>query len=57
MSASEVRKITWEELEKHNTPDDAWIGLNGNVYDVTKWTKFHPGGADFLHYGMISASF
>jgi len=42
------RKITWEELEQHNTPKDAWIGLNGKVYDITNWMKHHPGGQEFL---------
>lgn len=37
------KEITWEELAKHNKPNDAWIGLYGSVYDVSKWGRSHPG--------------
>eukprot|EP00928_Gymnodinium_smaydae_P038749 TRINITY_DN2664_c0_g3_i3.p1 TRINITY_DN2664_c0_g3~~TRINITY_DN2664_c0_g3_i3.p1 ORF type:complete len:1003 (+),score=297.36 TRINITY_DN2664_c0_g3_i3:444-3011(+) len=36
--------ITMEEVAKHNTKEDAWIVLNGEVIDVTKWISIHPGG-------------
>ena len=36
--------ITYEELEKHNSPQDAWIAVDGKVYDVTKYATIHPGG-------------
>lgn len=36
--------ITWEELQKHNKPEDAWICIEGKVYDVTKYAPIHPGG-------------
>eukprot|EP00928_Gymnodinium_smaydae_P038746 TRINITY_DN2664_c0_g2_i1.p1 TRINITY_DN2664_c0_g2~~TRINITY_DN2664_c0_g2_i1.p1 ORF type:complete len:1009 (+),score=201.31 TRINITY_DN2664_c0_g2_i1:106-3027(+) len=36
--------ITMEEVAKHNKKDDAWIVLNGEVIDVTKWIPIHPGG-------------
>eukprot|EP00298_Acanthocystis_sp_HF-20_P002153 c12597_g1_i1.p1 GENE.c12597_g1_i1~~c12597_g1_i1.p1 ORF type:complete len:465 (+),score=200.58 c12597_g1_i1:35-1429(+) len=36
--------ITFEEVEKHNRHDDAWLIIHGKVYDVTKWSKTHPGG-------------
>lgn len=38
------RVITWEELSKHNTINDAWIAIKGRVYDVTQFAKAHPGG-------------
>jgi len=38
------RSITLEELSKHTKKDDVWVSLNGQVLDVTKWVKFHPGG-------------
>ena len=36
--------ITYEELSKHKTPEDAWIAVDGKVYDVTKYSPIHPGG-------------
>ena len=36
--------ISYEELAKHNSPADAWIAVEGRVYDVTKYATIHPGG-------------
>ena len=38
------KKYTMKEVSKHSTPDDGWIVINGNIYDITKWIPFHPGG-------------
>jgi alkylation response protein AidB-like acyl-CoA dehydrogenase/predicted heme/steroid binding protein len=40
--------LTREEVAKHSTPDDAWVIVDGDVYDVTKFAKLHPGGAGLL---------
>lgn len=40
--------VTMEELAKHNKPDDAWVLIDGVVYDVTKFAALHPGGKDLL---------
>ncbi|CAM8929384.1 unnamed protein product [Rhodiola kirilowii] len=44
--AEEKRKkyITSSELRSHDKADDLWISIQGKVYDVTKWSKDHPGG-------------
>ncbi|CAG8697317.1 16590_t:CDS:2, partial [Acaulospora morrowiae] len=42
------KKFTWEELAKHNTRDDAYVAVRGNVYDITNFIKNHPGGEDIL---------
>lgn len=44
------RKYTWQEVHRHNTATDCWIVIDGKVYDVTKWIKYHPGGALPLLY-------
>lgn len=36
--------VSPDELAAHVYEDDAWISLNGVVYDVTKYLKHHPGG-------------
>ena len=38
------KSISLEEIEKHNTEENGWIVLDGNVYDVS--TYDHPGGKD-----------
>jgi len=45
------RKIKLKEVAKHGKKEDAWIGLFGNVYDVTDWIHIHPGG-DIILYGI-----
>jgi alkylation response protein AidB-like acyl-CoA dehydrogenase/predicted heme/steroid binding protein len=41
-------EITREEVAKHCKPDDAWIIVDGDVYDVTRFAKMHPGGKQTL---------
>lgn len=36
--------IPMSEVAKHNTKEDCWIVLFGEVLDVTKWVSIHPGG-------------
>ncbi|GAO49291.1 hypothetical protein G7K_3443-t1 [Saitoella complicata NRRL Y-17804] len=38
------QKVTPSELKKHRRKDDAWMALNGKVYNVTAYLPFHPGG-------------
>lgn len=45
------QKFTWQEIQKHNTPDNAWVVYMNKVYDVSNWHE-HPGGAViFTHAG------
>lgn len=38
-------EITNEELQKHNTDNDAWVSYDGYVYDVSEYVRYHPAGA------------
>ena len=38
------KKITLEEVKKHNKKSDAWLVINNKVYNVTNWIDKHPGG-------------
>jgi len=42
------KKITWEELHKHNVESDCWLAVRGKVYNVTPWVSKHPGGVDTI---------
>ena len=35
---------TMADVEKHNTEQDCWVVVNGQVLDVTKFLPDHPGG-------------
>lgn len=46
-----LRPITMSEIKKHNTENSLWTVLNGNVYDLTMYLDYHPGGAKKLMMG------
>ena len=49
--AAAGRKISWQEVQKHRTPEDAWVVYHNKVYDVSNWLE-HPGGTViFTHAG------
>lgn len=41
---NEVKYYTRAEIEKHNKIEDLWVIINNTVYDLTNFTKDHPGG-------------
>lgn len=45
---SSGKTLSIEEVEKHNKRDDAWLILDGKVYDVTSVLDWHPGGANAI---------
>ena len=56
-ASSELPRYTRKEVAEHKCENDAWIVLNGEVYDVTRWLSRHPGGAKvLLHYAGEDAT-
>jgi cytochrome b involved in lipid metabolism len=53
---SKFRMVTEEELAAHFTRHDAWVCLDGAVYDITGFLKNHPKGGQFLMYAGKDAS-
>ena len=43
-----TRTFTWDEVHKHTSKEDRWIVIDGNVYDITRFQKRHPGGAKII---------
>jgi fatty acid desaturase len=41
-------KISHSELQKHASDKDAWLLIDGQVYDVSSFQHRHPGGLELL---------
>ncbi|ORZ31890.1 cytochrome b5-like heme/steroid binding domain-containing protein, partial [Catenaria anguillulae PL171] len=44
-------RLTMDEVAKHKSVDDCWTVLNGKVYNMTAYVKYHPGGVKQLMKG------
>ncbi|KAL4472913.1 hypothetical protein ABPG72_007790 [Tetrahymena utriculariae] len=49
---AEIKGYTMQEVAHHNTENDAWIVINGKIYDVTHYLNYHPGGKAKLMLGV-----
>jgi len=38
-----------DDVAKHNKPEDLWIIVDEDVYDLTKFADEHPGGKKSKH--------
>ncbi|XP_039620113.1 acyl-CoA 6-desaturase isoform X1 [Polypterus senegalus] len=48
---------TWEEIQKHNLKTDKWLVIERKVYNITEWSKRHPGGTRVIsHYAGEDAT-
>lgn len=45
---SRKRTVKMSEVVKHNTPEDCWVVLHGEVYDLTEFAKSHFGGSELI---------
>ncbi|PKK41207.1 hypothetical protein CI102_14651 [Trichoderma harzianum] len=44
-----TRKVSTQEVSRHNKRDDTWIVVDGEVYDMTEFAPEHPGGPEIIH--------
>jgi len=45
---AELRNISTDELQHHNTEDDCWVVIHGLVYDLTDFVDEHPAGPESI---------
>ncbi|KAI9897690.1 hypothetical protein N3K66_007546 [Trichothecium roseum] len=43
-----MEEFTAGQIAEHNSPEDAWMTIHGQVYNVSKYLQDHPGGPDVL---------
>lgn len=43
-----VTRISMEEVEEHNQPDDCWVVLHDQVFDLTEYAPTHPGNSEII---------
>jgi len=43
--------VTTTELKKHSSRENAWMAINGLVFNVTAYMDYHPGGWEELVRG------
>jgi cytochrome b involved in lipid metabolism len=48
MTGGEVRSYSWEDIRKHDKENDAWVVMDGEVFDVSKFLNEHPGGSSVV---------
>lgn len=44
----ELKVFTRDEVAKHTSENDAWIIIDSEVYDISKFAAMHPGGEALL---------
>ncbi|CAG7849226.1 Cytochrome b2, mitochondrial; AltName: Full=L-lactate dehydrogenase [Cytochrome]; AltName: Full=L-lactate ferricytochrome C oxidoreductase; Short=L-LCR; Flags: Precursor [Serendipita indica DSM 11827] len=40
--------VSYEEVQRHNSAEDCWLVIDGQVYDVTAFLDLHPGGKQVI---------
>ena len=48
--------LTADEVKKHNSEEDCWAIISGQVYDITDYVSNHPGGDEILRACGIDAT-
>lgn len=44
----QAKTFTISEVALHDSKEDCWTVISGNVYDLTKFINRHPGGDEIL---------
>jgi predicted heme/steroid binding protein len=47
-NSSAEKTFTIEEVAEHNAEGNCWVAIHGSVYDISRFSSEHPGGAAVL---------
>jgi hypothetical protein len=47
-----LRDVTMDEVMEHDSESDGWTVIDGKVYEISPYLKYHPGGAKILRVGL-----
>lgn len=47
-TVSNAHDVSLDELARHHTRTDCWMAINGDVFDVSRFVPYHPGGPKIL---------
>ncbi|ESO88744.1 hypothetical protein LOTGIDRAFT_71028, partial [Lottia gigantea] len=51
------KAYSWTDVKDHDKRNDKWIVINNEIYDITKWSRRHPGGSRVIsHYAGQDAT-
>ena len=46
--ATDLPKLTMDDVRQHNSEDNCWIAIHGKVYDLTDFAEEHPAGPESI---------
>lgn len=53
----QLPEYTWDDIQDKTTNDNKWLVIEGQVYNITSWSKRHPGGPKVIgHYAGQDAT-
>ena len=55
-SDSKTKSYSTDQVATHDSLDDCWTIINGNVYEITSYVKRHPGGTEIERACGIDAT-
>jgi fatty acid desaturase 2 (delta-6 desaturase) len=41
-------QYSWEDIKQHKSRSDRWLVIEDEVYDISQWSKRHPGGSRLI---------
>lgn len=53
---ADPKLLSVQQISEHKTPDDCWIVVDKQVWDVTDFLDEHPGGSSSMSTVLVSGA-